>query len=581
MRQLACVVFLGLLLAAQHSQAQDDVLAEIRDILQQEIRVEGFRLAAKQEVQIEAVGFRGSRRHGFMFTRAWILDSRTREVIWEMEEAEIKKKSRTLLEYEDQVTLPKGAYEVYYSSFPHYYRGNEEDFGDFVGRILDEIFDRDDYEDLYDDYREEWKKFKIVVWGKGKRYPEEDITELHDAFRKDAFVSMTALRDDEYKRQGFMFAKPAKVQVYAIGEVRKDGTFDYGWIINTKTREKVWKLSYRHSKRAGGSKKNRMVNEVISLPAGRYVAFFVTDDSHSYGRWNASPPYDPMFWGLTLKVQDPSMLRNIKLFDYEELPAENVIVKFTRLGDDEFKSKGFTLKKPMDLRIYAIGEGKRKEMFDYGWIVDAKSHKRVWEMEYYNTEHAGGGEKNRLFDDVVHFDKGSYIVYFITDGSHSYRDWNTTPPPDQDSWGITILAVDGGYRPKDVVGYEEKEDHSILAKLVRIRDDAFERESFTLDKESEIRIYAIGEGSDGTMYDYGWIEDAETRRVLWEMTYRKTDRAGGARKNRLFDGTILLKAGEYAVYYESDGSHSFNDWNAAPPYDPVNWGITVYLVEEE
>ncbi|MFQ6112848.1 MAG: hypothetical protein ACE5NG_02035 [bacterium] len=581
MRQLVCMVFLGFLLAAPHSQAQDDILAEIRDILPEEIKIEGFRLAAEQEVKIEAAGFRGSRRHRFVFTSAWILDAQTREVVWAMEEAEIKRKSRRLLEYEAKLRLPKGDYEVYYSSFPNYYHRHDDGVGDFIGRILDEIFNRDDYEDLYDDYREEWKEFKIVVRGQGKRYREEEITKVHDAFNKDAFVSMTALGDDEYEQQGFMLEKPMEVQVYALGEARKDGTFDYGWIINTTTREKVWKLTYRHSEHAGGSEKNRVVNEVISLPAGKYVAFFVTDDSHSYGRWNASPPYDPMLWGLTLRVKDASMKRYIKLFDYEELPDENVIVKLTRLRDDEFRSEGFTLRKPMDLRIYAIGEGKRKEMFDYGWIVDAETHKRVWQMEYYNTEHAGGGDKNRLFDDVVHFDRGSYIVYFVTDGSHSYRDWNTTPPHDQKSWGITILAADEDYDPEDVAEYEEKEDHSILAKLVKIRDDAFETESFTLDIDSEIGIYAIGEGSDGRMYDYGWIEDAETHRVVWEMTYRKTEHAGGARKNRLFDGTIMLKAGEYAVYYESDGSHSFNDWNSEPPYDPVNWGITVYLVEEE
>jgi len=40
------------------------------------------------------------------------------------------------------------------------------------------------------------------------------------------------------------------------------------------------------------------------------------------------------------------------------------------------KLKGFGLKKSMDLIIYAIGEGSRGEMHDYGWIVDAKTHKK-------------------------------------------------------------------------------------------------------------------------------------------------------------------------------------------------------------
>ncbi len=83
------------------------------------------------------------------------------------------------------------------------------------------------------------------------------------------------------------------------------------------------------------------------------------------------------------------------------------------------------------------------------------------------------------------------------------------------------------------------------------------------------------------MYDYGWIEDANTRRVVWEMTYRRTEHAGGDKKNRLFDDTLLLRKGDYIVYYETDDSHSFGDWNTAQPYDPMNWGITVYLVDEK
>ncbi|MEO5896699.1 MAG: hypothetical protein ABIS06_13455 [Vicinamibacterales bacterium] len=78
------------------------------------------------------------------------------------------------------------------------------------------------------------------------------------------------------------------------------------------------------------------------------------------------------------------------------------------------------------------------------------------------------------------------------------------------------------------------------------------------------------------MDDYGWIEDAKTGKTVWEMTYRSTAHAGGASKNRRFDGTITLPAGEYVVTFETDGSHSFADWNADPPEDPDAWGITLF-----
>jgi hypothetical protein len=59
------------------------------------------------------------------------------------------------------------------------------------------------------------------------------------------------------------------------------------------------------------------------------------------------------------------------------------------------------------------------------------------------------------------------------------------------------------------------------------------------------------------------------------MEYRDTDHAGGAQKNREVRDSITLPAGEYEVIYETDGSHSFGDWNDRQPDNPLMWGITV------
>ena len=51
------------------------------------------------------------------------------------------------------------------------------------------------------------------------------------------------------------------------------------------------------------------------------------------------------------------------------------------------------------------------------------------------------------------------------------------------------------------------------------------------------------------------------------MAYSDTDHAGGARKNRVFDGILRIPAGEYRLVYRSDDSHSFADCNMSPPDD--------------
>jgi hypothetical protein len=60
------------------------------------------------------------------------------------------------------------------------------------------------------------------------------------------------------------------------------------------------------------------------------------------------------------------------------------------------------------------------------------------------------------------------------------------------------------------------------------------------------------------------------------MQYEETEPAGGADKNRMFDGVITLPAGSYVLHYTSDGSHSSSNWNDEAPDDPDNWGITVF-----
>jgi len=594
MKRIVTILMLGLLIVANQTSAQESVLAEIRDIPIETIRGAGFTLDQDQQVKIEAVGLDEVKRR-VAPTTAWIINAQTREVVWEMTEEKSSYRGRRLNEVSETVSLPAGNYEVYYAFYPTNwsYHSGPNNFGDAVKHVWNEVFEDGNNKD-YSYYRDKQKDLKIAVRGKGGSVGKDVVALWQNDYKANAIVTMTALWDDRYEKQGFTLDRPMDLQIYAIGETswndedwgwkrnrRRDyeeEIYDFGWIINTQTREKVWKFTYADSKPAGGAHKNRMLNQTISLPAGNYAAFFVTDDSHSERRWNAPPPYDPSFWGMTIRVKDPALKAHVKNFTYEPAPDKNVIVNFTKLGDEEFRSNGFTLKRPMDVRIYAIGEGRDDEMFDYGWIIDAKTHRKVWEMEFAETEHAGGASKNRLFEGTVRLQAGSYLAYFVTDGSHSYVDWNSSAPYDQEHWGMVVMAANDNFSAADVAPYEEKEDSSVLAQLIRVRDHERETKRFTLQQEAQIRIYALGEGSDGDMYDYGWIEDANTGKTVWEMSYRLTEHAGGARKNRRFDDTISLKAGEYILHFETDDSHSFNDWNADPPHDATHYGITLYAV---
>jgi len=181
-----------------------------------------------------------------------------------------------------------------------------------------------------------------------------------------------------------------------------------------------------------------------------------------------------------------------------------------------------------------------------------------------------------MIDETISLPRGSYVVTYQTDDSHAYGEWNDDPPFDQEQYGVTVMGAGEKFAPAIVGKYVEQRDKDIIAQLVRMGNSEDRSERFTLNKPCRLRIYAIGEGQNREMYDYGWIEDARTGSVVWEMTYAMTFHAGGGRKNRTVNTSIYLDKGEYRVHWVSDDSHSFGDWNVDAPEDQQYWGITLY-----
>jgi len=114
-----------------------------------------------------------------------------------------------------------------------------------------------------------------------------------------------------------------------------------------------------------------------------------------------------------------------------------------------------------------------------------------------------------------------------------------------------------------------------IAEILDVKDSEDRTSEFTLETEQRVRVFALGEGFGGKMYDYGWIEEAEQGRERWVMREPETAHAGGAGKNRVADEVITLPAGRYRLRYRSDESHSFDRWNSTPP-DYRFWGISLY-----
>jgi hypothetical protein len=567
MKNLQSILILMLIMTALTvSNAQNKV--GVGDVFPGKVEFAAFTLSQNDKVKIEGTG--GAYHHdGRMIVYyGWILDSDTRKIVWHTADNVNRPDfDYGSFEIDAQVSLPKGTYEVYFSSAFH--NNSNWNFRP-VGNLFGEVFG-------------DWKKEKYkteMQEGMGIEVSSASLEKQSSAALMEkkfagAIVSIVKPDNDASIKKGFSLGAPTSLRIYSIGEGGDEESFDYAWIYDVNTRKRVWVMDYANTDFAGGAEKNLVVDEKITLPAGDYMVSYTTDDSHSYNDWNAMPPHDPQFSGITIWANSEADKKNVIAF---RAPAElQAALELTRVRDDDYVSKGLSVKAGADFRLLCLGESSSDdELADYGWIMNASTREIVWDMSKVRTEHAGGAEKNRMVDAVIHLDKGDYIVYYVTDGSHSYHDWNAGPPHEQDSYGISLWPTKKDDISK-VALFEPTSFKSdkVLVEIVRVRDDESLNEAFTLDKDTNLRIFALGEGVDGDMVDYGWIKNTETGKVVWEMTYRNTDSAGGATKNRMYNDTIILPKGTYKVYYETDGSHSYRKWNASPPRDPEHYGISL------
>lgn len=552
-------------------------VVEIKDLKIGDMVVQGFELSQKGDVRISAVGA-GAKHSQGLFAYGWIINAADRELVWTMNEdcEDLSRLSNTLIECDEDVALPAGRYEVYYyaGSPRNFLFGgiSVNDLGDLVN-LLGDIFQYDEEDSI--------------------RFYDEDVEELTMRVISDiparaympvfgkpagAVVYINQPERDEFRRQGFTLKTETDLQVYAIGEFSDsyDLFVDGGWIINADSRKKVWVMDKWNTEWAGGADKNRYVQDIVTLPAGNYVACYASDDSHDPGEWNSPPPADPMNYGMTITTVRAADAANISAYD--DTLNEVEIVRLVRVRNDSFKKAGFTLKRDAKIRILALGERNYSgnELVDYGWITDVDNGEKVWEMTGDNTDFAGGAAKNCRFDGLIDLPPGNYMVYYRTDDSHAYGDWNAAAPFDKSNWGISLFGVGKDFSAGSFAAVEDfPPSGKVLVDLTGLGDDADVSKTFSLSQESAIKITALGEGRKGEMFDYGWIEDAETGETVWEMTFRKTRHAGGADKNRQATATITLEKGKYRVFFVTDDSHSFEDFNASPPDDPERWGILI------
>jgi hypothetical protein len=426
-------------------------------------------------------------------------------------------------------------------------------------------------------------------------------------------VALHGFETAEVRQQGFTLPRAMKVHVYARGAglrriVHPSGDnplFAYGWILNAATREVVWQMDGSNTKRDW---EYRVADQYLDLSAGSYEAYFA---NHGFGQsilfaqWTrnidrrtllAEGTTRPHGFLVAFGADNASLLRHwreqvgnygmeiylpggrsadVSTFE-APLRWKNIVVALPATTDNGHWTQAFHVRKAIALHVYAEGEGSGRRMQDYGWITDARTRARVWEMSMDKAQYAGGASKNRRQVETLQLPAGDYEATFVTDDSHSPADWNAAPPCDPGMYGLTLAVPSDADLP--AVSLTKPLTWPVLSELVRVGDDQDRSAAFSLATAQSVRVYAISEGDGEDMADEAWIEDAAGKHV-WTMERVRTHHAGGATKNRLADEIISLPKGAYTLRFKTDDSHAYGHWNSDAPWDPEHYGVTVYAVK--
>ena len=415
-----------------------------------EVRQQGFTLPRAMKLHVYAKG--GGLRRGLhssgdnaLFASGWILNAVTREVVWQMDGAN----SRRDWEFwvaDQYLELPAGSYEAYFANHGFGQSLLMAQWSRNIDRRSLQAAETErprgflaafgaDYASLLRHWREQVGHYGLEIYLPAGE-PKEVATFEAPLRWQNLVLTLPATTDNGHWSQSFQVRRPVTIHLYAEGEGSGKRMRDHGWIIDARSRTRVWEMSLDKSSYAGGARKNRRQVETIALPAGDYEATFVTDDSHSPADWNAAPPCDPWLYGLRLSVPSTADLSALVLTRPQEW---KVLAELVQVGSGQDRKAPFVLTSAQSVRVYAIGEGDADELADWAWIED-NSGKRVWAMEPARTHHAGGAQKNRLVDEVIRLPKGNYTLRFKTDDSHAYGNWNSSPPWDADHYGATVYA---------------------------------------------------------------------------------------------------------------------------------------------
>ncbi len=266
-------------------------------------------------------------------------------------------------------------------------------------------------------------------------------------------------------------------------------------------------------------------------------------------------------------------------------PPPRGAIALSDLKVSQLKQQSFEVSGPLKIKINAVGSiDDREEIIGLGaypWITNNSSGDMVWSMNESNSRQKG--TLVSVINDEIILESGDYTLNFASFGQPLHY---VKPPfwKDMKEWYVTLNSPDDSDALRPITSSFITEPVDEVFDATSLRRNEKREYLFEVLRATEFEIHAIGEfgtRDEEKAVDFSWIEDVADSRVIWQLTLDNTTWAGGAKVNRVFDGTITLPPGLYRAVAETDNTHHCKDWVGNPPFRPYDWGFHMTTTDRD
>ena len=595
--RLLLVGFLAVAVVAvvRLSSGEGGGLVDFERIDVETVRHQAFQLDAPGRFAVHAAGSFEERStpasDTTMAAAGWVVRRGDGAVVWRMRSA--RPGRGTLVTLRDTVTLGPGTYDAYFASHGDPLVREPGPRDGSLGERIRSFLSRGGMAWVGDAGR--WR-FRLSALDAGARAATEaDPRDPADARPDpDPLVVWDArgVRNRQRRERVVEVSAPSRVALRAVTEIVDGVVADRAYVVRLGDRDTVWQARGAGSAWAGGSVKNRVVEDSVTLPPGLYRVAFEADRSHAYGSWTANPPLRPWTWGLRVRRADSAQA--VRVVDTAEIDRP-LLTSVECAGSGADLRTEFDLAETTDVVLVAVGEAVGGREYDH---AERERRERggwdeVWAMGDAERTHAGGHPNNARAVAALTLDPGTYRVRYRTDDGHDCGDGYDGDGPTEPLWGVRVFLADPAADPAAIPVRDAAAPGApppappappapaglgdLVAEVDGVGDDEDRRVTFAVAPGQRVTVVAHAELTPDGPADYATIERPDGSAV-WETTWENTVPGGAEYYFRRFEGPVPLPPGDYVLRYRTDGSRHGGDFGGA---GRALWGVRVYVSEDD